>query len=91
MSRRAPAPGRPTLLGGSACFDMGEDHPAGRCLEDTGDGYVYLVADVAAPAIDPDHCPVVQERDTLAELLTLLDDAILHLLAGEHHGLEGVG
>src|SRR3972149_1877716 len=46
---------------------------------------------MAASAFDHNHRAVVQKADALSQLLSFLDDADSHLLAGQDYRLHGVG
>ena len=46
---------------------------------------------MACAALDDDHRPVIEEADTLARLLALLDDPDVELLAGQDRGFDRVG
>ena len=59
--------------------------------QDAGDRDVEVLVDVAHPAFDDDHRPVVEEAHALTRLLAFLDDADAQLLAGQHRRLHGVG
>src|SRR6476619_6052404 len=74
-----------------AVLHLGEDHAARYRLQYSGDDDFYVAVHVLLAVLDYYHRAVVQIRDPLAQLFALLDDVDIHLLAGQHHGLDRVG
>ena len=69
---------------------LGEDHAAGRGLEDPGHHDADVGIDEPPPAVDDHHRPVVEVADALARLLAFLDHPNAHFFAGQDRGLDGV-
>src|SRR3954454_22292593 len=74
-----------------AVLHLGEDHATGYGLEDAGYYNVDFAVHVFAAVLDHYHGAVVEIADSLAEFFAFLDHVYLHLFAGQHHRLDGVG
>src|SRR3990172_6742712 len=77
-TRGGEASGNPSLTP-SLQFLVCKDHPPSHRLQYPGNNNIQMVIDVAPASFYHHHGSIVEEANTLADLLALLDDLDRHL------------
>lgn len=77
--------------GGLIIIGFGKNHPAGRSLQDFGDGHIDLFIQELLTVFDHYHGTIVHIADALIEFLAFLDHLNLKTLARQQNDLDSVG